>query len=73
MFDDDPRVASVDLPSEVDIAGALLDRCADHFDSFRVVWEQHLPPGMAATSSTPYPPPPRRHRVAAAHPKAAML
>jgi hypothetical protein len=45
VFDDDPRLARVDLPREVDIVGARLDRCADHFDSFRVVWEQHLATG----------------------------
>ncbi len=42
MFDNDPRRASVDLPPEVDIVGARLDRCAGHFEAFRVAWEDHL-------------------------------
>jgi len=45
VFDDDPRLANVDLPPEVDIVGARLDRCTHLFESFRVVWEDHLASG----------------------------
>lgn len=44
MFND-PRRISVDLPPEVDIVGARLDRCTDHFEAFRVAWEDHLVTG----------------------------
>lgn len=45
VFNDDPRRVSVDLPPEVDIVGARLDRCTELFDAFRVTWEEHLATG----------------------------
>jgi hypothetical protein len=42
MFDDDPRLEHIQCPREVDVVGARLDRCADHFEAFRVAWEEHL-------------------------------
>jgi hypothetical protein len=42
MVDDDPRRESVDIPPEVDAVGARLDRCVDHFEAFRVTWDEHL-------------------------------
>jgi len=42
VFVDDPRLAQVDLPGEVEIAGARLDRSVEHFEALRVVWEEHL-------------------------------
>jgi hypothetical protein len=45
VFNDDPRRVSVDLPPEVDVVGARLDRCTELFDAFRVTWEEHLATG----------------------------
>lgn len=42
MFEDDPRLINVELPREVDIVWARLQRCEDHFNSFRTVWDEHL-------------------------------
>lgn len=42
MFTDDPRLANLDLPQEVDVVGARLDRSVEHFGAFRDAWAAHL-------------------------------
>ena len=42
MFEDDPRLKRIELPREVDIVWARLERCKDHFESFRITWDEHL-------------------------------
>src|SRR5699024_12774973 len=42
MFDDDPRLKEIELPREVDIVWARLERCKDHFKSFGTTWAEHL-------------------------------
>src|SRR5699024_1049536 len=42
MFEDDPRLKEIELPREVDIVWARLERCKDHFKSFGTTWAEHL-------------------------------
>lgn len=42
MFEDDSRLKNIQLPREVDIVRARLQRCQDHIDSFHSTWDKHL-------------------------------
>lgn len=42
MFADDPRLVHIELPDEVATVEARLDRCVEHFEAFRMAWEEHL-------------------------------
>ncbi|PXA77639.1 hypothetical protein DCC26_08090 [Auritidibacter sp. NML120779] len=42
MFEDDSRLKNIQLPREIDIVQARLQRCQDHIASFRSTWDKHL-------------------------------